>query len=125
MEALSQAQDSNSWAPRWKGSAALGWKRGPVSASVDGRYVGRYQDYDSTRTIGNFWFCDANIRLRLGEAIGSSEKYLKESYVEFGGVNIFNTLPQYSNYVFGNVGYDPAQGDILGRFLYVQLGVKW
>ena len=117
---VSVANDDGNWAPRWKGTAALGWKLGPYSANVDGRYVGRYQDYDSTQMIGNFWLYDANLRYTVG---GAHEP--RNAYVALGGVNIFNKPPQFSNYQFGAFGYDPAESDIRGRFLYVQLGARW
>jgi iron complex outermembrane receptor protein len=124
-DAVSKAQDSGDWAPRWKGTAALGWKFGPYSANVDGRYVGHYQDYDSTRKIGNFWFWDANVRYAVGQQFAPSSEWLRNSYIEFGGVNMFNSLPQYSNFYFGIIGYDEAQADIRGRFLYVRAGIRY
>jgi iron complex outermembrane recepter protein len=125
IDAVSYAQDTGAWAPRWKGTAALAWTRGPLSANVDGRYVGHYQDYDSTQIIGNFWLCDINLRYSLGSTIAPDEKLLRNSYIEVGGVNVFNSLPQFSNFKSDFVGYDATQADIRGRFLYVQLGVKW
>jgi iron complex outermembrane receptor protein len=125
VDGVSKAQDSNDWAPRWKGAVTLGWKLGSYMANVNGRYVGKYQDYSSTREIGNFWLCDANVRYVIGETFAPRNAFLRESYVEFGGVNLFNKLPQYSNYVGSNLGYDPAQADIRGRMLYARLGVKW
>ncbi len=125
IDATSKAQDSGNWAPRWKGSVAIGWKRGPYSASFDGRYVGRYQDYDSTQQIGNFWLYDANFRYSAGHVFAASNPLLKETYFEVGGVNLFNSLPQFSHAFFNQLGYDPAQSDIRGRFLYAQLGIKW
>jgi iron complex outermembrane receptor protein len=122
---VSEANDDGNFAPRWKGTAALGWKLGPYTASVSGRYVGKYQDYDSTREIGNFWLCDANFRYALGSAIVPNNDQLRKMYVELGGVNVFNRLPQFSNYAFGTVGYDPAEADIRGRFLYVQVGIRF
>jgi len=103
----------------------LGWKLGPYTANLDGRYVGRYQDYDSTREIGNFWLYDANFHYSAGRVFAAGNPWLKETYIEVGGVNIFNSSPQFSNAFFGTFGYDPAQSDIRGRFLYAQLGVKW
>lgn len=119
----SQANDDGNWAPRWKGTLALGWKRGPYSLKLSGRYVGRYQDYDSENAIGNFWFFDANFRLAAGQAITPGSQWLKGLYLELGAVNLFNRLPQASNYQFGTLGYDPAQGDLRGRFLYGQIGL--
>ncbi len=122
----SVAQDSGNWAPRWKGTVALGWKLGRYTANLDGRYVGRYRDYDSTtRYLGNFWLYDAHFRYALGEAFASNSHWLSKSYAELGGVNIFNSLPPFSNFYFGFVGYDPSQYDLRGRFIYAKIGVKW
>jgi hypothetical protein len=126
VDRTSIANDDGNWAPRWRATAALGWSLGSYSATFDGRYVGRYQDYDSTNhVIGNFWICDANFRFRIGQAIAPNNAWIKGTYVEVGGVNIFNTLPQFSNYFFDTTGYDAAQADIRGRFLYVKFGGKW
>jgi len=125
IDATGRAQDSGNWAPRWKGIASIGWKRGPYSLYAAGRYVGRYTDYDSTSEIGNFWLYDANFRCAIGQVLTPTSPWSKGAYLELGGINLFNRAPQYSNYFFGSVGYDPAQSDIRGRFLYAQLGVKW
>jgi len=124
IDAASNAQDSGDWAPRWKGAVKIGWTRGPFSANLDGRYVGRYQDYDSTRQIGNFWLFDGNLRYDVEKNFEATRRWTRGAYIEFGGVNLFNKLPQFSNYNFGTFGYDPAQADIRGRFLYVELGKR-
>ena len=118
------ANDDGNWAPRWKGTVALGWQSGSYSVAILGRYVGRYVDYDTTSEIGNFWLYDTNLRYSLGNVVAPSNGWLRSLYIEAGGVNLFNTLPQYSNYNFGGVGYDVAEGDIRGRFLYARIGVK-
>lgn len=123
VSALGRAQDSGNWAPRWKGTAGLTWKVAGYSTSVDSRYVSRYQDYDSARSIGNLWFVDANFAWTVGQTL--APEWLKDTNVSIGGVNIFNRLPQYSNFGSGRVGYDPAQSDIRGRFLYVRVGAKF
>jgi iron complex outermembrane receptor protein len=126
---LSAANGDGNWAPRWKITGKIDWKLGPYSAHVGGRYVGRYRDYDplpngSTLTLGNFWLFDANFRFAFGQEMPAVD-WLRGAYLEFGGVNLFNTLPQFSMYNNGVVGYDPTQGDLRGRFLYAQFGVKW
>jgi iron complex outermembrane recepter protein len=117
---LSQATDDGNWAPRWKASAALAWGLGPWSATAVGRYIGKYIDYDSTHTIGDFWLFDTSLRYLFGASSGR----LKQAHVELGAVNLFNRQPQYSNFDFGGVGYDPAQADIRGRFIYLRVGAK-
>jgi iron complex outermembrane receptor protein len=119
------ALDSGNWAPKLKGTAALGWKWGVYSAFIDGRYVGRYQDYDSNRDIGNFWLFDGNFRYAIGEVLGPTRQLLKGVYIDVGGVNLFNVSPQFSNYSGDFVGYDATQADIRGRFLYAQIGMKF
>ena len=121
---VSQANDDGLFSPRWKGTVGLGWTNHGFNASVSGRYIGRYQDYDSTRLIGNFWIYDASFRYAPGSSFSSNHSWLKGTYVAVGGVNLFNKLPQYSNYEFGLLGYDPAESDLRGRFLYLQLGVR-
>lgn len=125
---LSAASGDGNWAPRWKIAANLSWTAGPYAAHLDGRFVSRYRDYDplpngSTLTLGDFWLYDANFRFALGQVL--HDNWLKGAYVELGAVNLFNTLPQFSMYNGGVVGYDPMQGDIRGRFVYAQFGVKW
>ncbi|MGH8200513.1 MAG: TonB-dependent receptor domain-containing protein [Steroidobacteraceae bacterium] len=125
VEAVSTAQDDGDWAPRWKGTVGMGWKSSWVSAYVDGRYTGSYQDYDSTRLIGNFWILDANLRLDLGRRLIPESGWLKGAYVELGATNLSNRAPQFSNYEFDEVGYDAAEMNILGRVLYVGVGMGW
>lgn len=120
---LSRANLDGNWAPRWKGNASVGWELGPYSLTETSRYVGRYQDYDAARVIGNFWIFDANFRYAIGKAWLPEGDWLRGAYVELGGVNLLDRLPQFSNYM--GIGYDPAQADIRGRYLYVQAGLKW
>jgi iron complex outermembrane receptor protein len=125
VDAVSKAQDSGNWAPRWKGTAMIDWKGGPISVHLAGRYVGEYQDYGREDYIGNVWIWDANIRCELGPSLPGALEFLHGTHIELGAVNLFNKLPQFSSYNGSMVGYDPSQADIRGRFGYVRLGVKW
>ncbi len=120
----SKANDDGNFSPRWKGTASLGWKKDQLTANAMGRYVGRYTDYNSTRTIGDFWLFDANLRYEFGKAFASSP-WLAGAFVELGGVNLLDKDPQFSNFGFGRAGYDPTQSDIRGRFLYLRLGARF
>src|SRR5665213_1419372 len=84
VDAVSQANENvgTFWAPRWKGAAAMVWKKGAYTATIDGRYVGKYQDYDSTREIGNFWFCDASFRFDVGSTVTPTNRWLQHLYLE-------------------------------------------
>jgi iron complex outermembrane recepter protein len=125
LDGTSIAQDTGQWAPRWKGVVSGNWEQRFMSAAVSGRYIGRYQDYDSTKEIGNFWLFDCSATLNINQAFGINSAEPRDSYVTIGAVNVFNRLPQNSNFDFGTVGYDPTQSDIRGRFLYARLGLRW
>ena len=125
VERLSVATDDGNWAPRWKGTLSAVWTSPTVTGSVMGRYVGTYQDYDSTRTIGNFWVTDLNARINL-EATGIVPAgVIRGLFVEAGVSNVFNRGLQFSNYGSGLWGFDPTQNDLRGRVFYVQLGGRW
>jgi iron complex outermembrane recepter protein len=125
---LSQATiNGPGFAPRWKGTAALAWQSGPLSASVSGRYVGRYKDYQdyavSPLELGDFWVFDVNARYEIGKGLLGQTRWLTGTYLAVGAINLFDHTPQLS--YGGGIPFDPAENDIRGRFLYVQLGAKW
>lgn len=125
VDSVSKAMDNNNWAPRWKGLLGFGWSEGMLSAHVSGRYVSSYQDYDSTRRIGNFWIFDTNFRWNVGKSLNWIDRWGRGAYLEWGVVNLFNRAPQYSNYVSGFYGFDASQSSIVGRSLYAAIGVRW
>jgi iron complex outermembrane recepter protein len=114
------------WAPRWKGTAALAWKRGPLSMNVAGRYVGPYLDYQAlvpnTHETGNSWVIDASARYEVGQAVAGSHPWRARAYVALGAVNVFNKTPPFA---FTGSWYDYSEYDIRGRFLHLTVGVKF
>jgi len=123
---VSQANNGLGFAPRWKGTAALGWNLGPLSASLSGRYIGRYRDHQeavpNANVLGNTWIFDLNARFAVGQALARGSRWLAGAFVAVGAVNLFDKAPPFS---YGFLPYDAAQADIRGRFLYAQLGVRW
>jgi iron complex outermembrane recepter protein len=114
------------WALRWKGTAALAWKQGPLSMNLAGRYIGRYLDYQlfvpNTNEIGNSWIFDFNARYEAGQAFASTNPWLAHAYVALGAVNLFNKTPPFS---YTPYYYDIQQYDIRGRFLHLDVGVRF
>jgi iron complex outermembrane receptor protein len=114
------------WSPRWRGTAGLAWKRGPLSMSLAGRYVGRYLDdqltVPNTHELGNTWIFDFNARYEAGQALATTNPWLAGSYVALGAVNLFNKPPQlsYTSYL-----YNIQEDDIRGRFLHLSAGVRF
>ncbi len=63
----------------------------------------------------------SNLHFDVGKALGIADRWYGKSYAELGAVNLFNNLPKYS---YNGYGYDYAESDIRGRFIYLQLGIK-
>jgi iron complex outermembrane receptor protein len=114
------------WAPRWKGTAAVAWKRGAISANVAGRYISKYLDYQdfvpNANEIGNTWIIDASARYEIGRAFGARDRWLAGAYVVLGAVNLLNKTPPFS---FTPSWYDTSEYDIRGRFLHLDVGLKF
>jgi hypothetical protein len=115
------------WAPRWKGTAGLAWGKGPLTMNVTGRYISRYLDYqafvpNNTNEIGNTWIFDFNTRYAVGQALASSNPWLKGSYVAFGAVNLLNKTPPFS---YTPYMYDLSEYDIRGRYLHLNVGLRF
>jgi hypothetical protein len=113
------------WAPRWKGTASVAWKRGSLSMNVAGRYVGRYLDYQeivpNSHETGNTWIFDAGARYQLDQQSSQSPR-LGHSYVSVGIVNVLNKIPPFA---YTGLGYDYSEYDVRGRFLHLNVGVKY
>lgn len=125
VESVSQAEDDNDWAPRWKGTVGVGWASSSIGVHLDSRYTGAYTDYNSTSRIGDFWIVDANLHWSIGSWLSSHSQYLSGVYLDGGGTNLFNRAPQFSNYEFDFLGYDPWEASIVGRSVYVTIGSRW
>jgi outer membrane receptor protein involved in Fe transport len=127
IDVVSQATLSGvGWAPRWKGTAALAWKRGTLSMNLAGRYLGRYLDYQdfvpNTHETGNSWIVDATARCEVGRAAAGVHPWLRGAYVALGAVNVFNKTPPFA---YTASWYDYSEYDIRGRFLHLNVGMRY
>jgi iron complex outermembrane receptor protein len=114
------------WAPRWKGTVALAWKRGPLSANVAGRYIGRYLDYQeffqNTHETGDSWVFDVNTRYEVGQTLAARAPWLAGGYIALGAVNVFNKTPPFT---YTSYWYDFQEYDGRGRFVHLNVGVRF
>jgi iron complex outermembrane receptor protein len=125
VDGTSKAQNTNLWAPRWKGAVGFDWSHGAKSAALIGRYVGAYRDYERTAQIGDFWLLDASFQYAFGQSAAAKSLFARNLRLSIGGSNLLNRDPQYSNVASGFVGYDYAQADIRGRYLYTQVSASF
>ena len=119
---LSRANNDGVFAPRWKGTASIGWAPNqPFKLWFAGRYIGRYVDYTPPRTIGNTWYFDASLEIDLKRALDIERTPLSGIKLLVSGTNLFDTLPPYSTYFRG---YDPYNYDLVGRTIFVRLQLQ-
>jgi len=127
--AVSQANDQTNYAPRWKGTIGLGWKKHLLALGVTGLYTGTYKDVQdltpTPRSLGNFWYVNFNGRYELGRELAPNSPFWSSAFIAAGVNNLGNKLPPYSDYAFGSQGYDPYQYNLLGRFIWAQVGLKF
>jgi iron complex outermembrane receptor protein len=123
---LSRATSSDAWAPRYKATVGMAWRNGAASASLQGRYVGSYLDYQdrpNTSHLGDFWLVDASAEVPL--TFVSKAATAERAYARIAVSNLLNRLPDYSNFNSGIYGYDPYQSDLIGRMVTVSLGYRF
>ena len=119
---------ADAWAPKYKATARLGWNFDAYSATITGRYLGRYLDYQTpvnTNHLGDYWLWDAALKVKVGTLFDWPHPLGKHTELSITAVNLLNRGPQYSNYGSGAIGYDQLQYDILGRFISVRLATNW
>jgi iron complex outermembrane recepter protein len=123
---LSQATEVGpGFAPRWKGTGAIGWRLGSWSANLDARFVSRYRDYQdivvNSNELGDFWIFDLNARWDVGQHGSGTAAKSSGMYIAAGVTDLFARQPQLS-YAYP---WDPAEFDIRGRTVYAQVGITW
>ncbi|KAF1717034.1 hypothetical protein CSC74_09240 [Pseudoxanthomonas yeongjuensis] len=118
------------WVPRWRGTLALNWSLDSWSASMTGRYVGRYRDYNPLtngvyRQLGNFWTMDADVRWAVGQDLAAGSRWFSKTFVSLGAVNLLDREPEFSATTTSGYGWDGSQNDIRGRYAYLEIGLNF
>lgn len=108
--------------PRWKAVGALSWSRGPLSVTGTGRYVSRYADVSAAGarnglTVDAQTLFDLQLAFKFDQVLAGRSALAQGLMIRAGAVNLFNVEPRFSTLTTS--GYDPSQGDLRGRFLYV------
>lgn len=113
------AANADGYAPKWKGTLTTAWSRGPWDLFGAVRYTHSYTDYPSTvspRTVAAQVLFDAQVAYKPGAAW---HPVLNGVSIALGVRNVFDRMPPYS--AIASYGYDTAQYDLIGRFIYLRL----
>lgn len=107
-----------SFPAKFRGRASLDWTHGPVTAGVAVNHTSAFRDTLGARIRPQTTF-DLQARIEAPDA-GPFEGVSVSLNVR----NVFDRAPPFYNNPFG-VGYDPSNGDIVGRYAFVQLTKTW
>jgi outer membrane receptor protein involved in Fe transport len=126
---LSKA-NTDIWVPKLRATAGAGWNLGAWSASFMGRYTGKYRDYNPLNNgrylqLGGRVLWDLNTSWDLGQDANFRDGLLSKLRVAIGVVNLFDSMPQFSASTSPGYGFDGAQGDIRGRYIYGDISIRF
>lgn len=100
-----------------RGRLSADYSRGPVSGGVSLNYVGGSRDLAGTR-VDDQATVDLQLRLKAPEG------RLAGTTLSLNVRNVFDKAPPFYDNPFG-FAYDPANADVVGRFVRLQLTRSW
>lgn len=105
--------------PKWRGQASATWTRDPWALTTTLNHVDAAQDA-SGRKIDSWTTADLQLRWEATGQAGWADGISASLSVR----NLFDSAPPFYDNPQG-VGYDPANGDPLGRFVALALTKRW
>jgi outer membrane receptor protein involved in Fe transport len=101
-----------------KARSSVDWSGGPFGLTLSSTYVDSYRntDFAPAPRVGSWMTFDLQIRARVGGDGGFT--------FSLDARNLFDRAPPFVNRSSG-VGYDPANADVLGRNISVQVTKTW
>lgn len=116
--------DVNGSIPRWKAVGTLTWSRGPYAVTTNVRYISSYADVGPNNvrnglTVSASTIVDLQATVDLARALPDARGLSRGVTLRLGADDLFDAAPPFSD-VYG-IGFDPSQGDLRQRFVYVAL----
>jgi iron complex outermembrane receptor protein len=113
---------------RWRGVAGFAWIRAGVTLSTNARYVPSYDDVDvpghrTGRSVRAQTLIDAQVAFDLSDMIGAESAW-QGFELRAGALNLLNEEPSFAEAGL-LTGYDPSQGDLRQRFVYLKLSKRF
>ena len=106
----------------WRGQAGIRWLKSVWGASLFARYIPSYDDADWTgtpagRRIDAQILVDAQLSVDMTEVQPGA---LHGVSLQLGATNLLDEMPPFAE-IGSPYGYDFSQGDLRGRFVYLNL----
>ncbi len=112
--------------PDWRAVASLAWKRNAWQLSATGRFVAGYDDVVAMtglrngRRIPSQSLLDVQASWDVGRSFGAASGWLEDFTIAAGVSNALDETPPFAE-LGVSTGYDSSQGDLRGRFGYVEI----
>ena len=113
--------DTNGTIPRWQTYSSVEFTRGNYSAFAGVRYLPSVTDFNDGTNVGSFTTLD----LMFSDTFGSEVPYLSGAKVTLGVNNVFNKYGPLDPSTFTDANVDTGTYGSLGRFIYVDLKIKF
>jgi len=109
--------------PEWRGSGALSWQRGQISANWFVVYTGSFYSTALTNPDGSFFNVPSTVTHNMSVAydFGDDNRWLKGTQVRLGARNIFDKQAPLYPGAFGGGAYAGSVYNPYGRYLYVDV----
>jgi len=107
---------------KWKGSATIGWSKGPWNAGVTGHYMSGYADYP---IASSHYPVHSHVSSMTTFDVYAGYKGPHGLQLTLGSTNVFNRKPAYTDYNLATTGIDTRYNDPLGRVVYLDAGYRF
>ncbi len=109
--------------PEWRGSGAMTWRRGPISADWFVVYTGKFYSTALTNADGTFFDVPSTFMHNMSVAyeFGDSNRWLNQTKVRVGARNIFDKQAPLYPGAFGGGAYAGSVYNPYARYLYVDV----
>jgi iron complex outermembrane recepter protein len=113
---------------RWRAVAGLAWSVQGMHVSAKARYVPSYDDVNimgerTGRDVHSQTLVDAQVSLDLSDIVDKGSAW-NGFEIRAGATNLFNREPPFAE-VGWLAGYDPSQGELKQRFMYLKFSKKF
>jgi iron complex outermembrane receptor protein len=115
------ASFANGTLPRWSSYSGIEFNRGPYAAFIGWRHIPSVKNIVTNEKLSSF----DTIDLSTSFVFGSDVRYLSGSKLTVGCTNVFNKFGPLAPDIFTDSGVDTSTYGAVGRFIYVDLKIKF
>lgn len=114
----------NGTLPRWMTYTNIAYTRGSYDAFVGNRFIPAFVDANDGARIGNWTSWDASIGYKINKS-SDWRRYFEGARIGLGVNNVFDRMPPRDATIFTDSNADIATYGSIGRFVFVDLRLKF